>query len=540
MSSKQDTSEGWASRPVSRRTLTTGLIAGGIGLIAGGVGLFTYLRSRRPATPVQPQPPKSLVYTYRGHVHNLPKDITFIDSFAFLAWLPQSKRIVSILAVEYVTRDRVVSSGQVWDAIDGGHTSTFRFPALLYSTRALIIYPVNSPTLMSVNPAPPEGGPRVVWNDSGRGLFHVTDITTGKDLFTYTNQNKAEATFPFICSPDGRFVALANPQDNRVSTDEIRVRNLSTRQDMAPLVALSSKDGSRLRFRGWCWSPDSQRLVSWYDHHNADLYVWQVETGKVQTRYLKHWENNTDGFFLGTFRDVVWSPDSHLIASLVKGTTNVNGTATDTWSLHVWNADNGNQLCALKELEAESISIQWSPDSRMLAVIVRDRLDAGEADKWSVQIWNVDTGNQIFTIEVQKDEYVPSIQWSPDSQMLAVIVLGATTTAATGFSPKKTEVWRAASGTLLTTKPITSSVMAWTPDSKQIVSVRLRDERNRLLGEELELWEATTGRRIATYSNPTNRVAYGKFITWSPDGQYLAVGVELGTESGAVQVWKVR
>lgn len=62
--------------------------------------------------------------------------------------------------------------------------------------------------------------------------------------------------------------------------------------------------------------------------------------------------------------------------------------------------------------------------------------------------------------------------------------------------------------------------------------------------EELEVWEATTGRQIATYSDPTNRAHYDlaffddgfQMIAWSPDSHYVA----LGMTHGAIQVWKVR
>ncbi|MBO0780758.1 MAG: hypothetical protein J2P37_18195 [Ktedonobacteraceae bacterium] len=528
----------WAAWPVSRRAFVAGMIAGGIiGLGADGIGLFAYLRSHQsPVTPIKP--PQSLIYTYRGHVHALPKPFVVSDSFAFLGWLPQSRRIVSLLNGEVVTPTQIVSSCHTWDAFDGGHASIFRFPVTL-SRQSIVL----------VNPSPLEGGPRVTWSDFNfsskpKGMIHVTDIATGKDLFAYPIHDPAEETSPFVCSPDGRLAASAiRPFNDSDLADGIQVSNLSTRKGIAALVERN------LRFRedvlsprGWRWSPDSQRLISWYED-TADLYVWRAEAGQLQTRYQKHRMNDDDDYaFFGPFATVLWSPNSRLIASLDNGAAPGPGKK---WNLQVWQADNGSQIFITEQKEGMSIveSVQWSPDSQMLAILVREILGADATDsknsKWSVQIWSAASGRQLFTIGDQKQEYIQSVQWSPDSQMLAVAIADVhqpTPSALDKSFAMRIEVWRAAGGTLLATKPQRYPVlMAWSPESKQIISNRLKVVIDGSAGEELELWEAATGRQIATYSDPTTKDFYAT-IAWSPDGQYVAVGAE----SGAVQVWKVR
>lgn len=76
-------------------------------------------------------------------------------------------------------------------------------------------------------------------------------------------------------------------------------------------------------------------------------------------------------------------------------------------------------------------------------------------------------------------------------------------------------------GTTLFTYHENSSIhsVAWSPTGRQIASAGLNPK--------LQIWDATTGRRLASFPGDATRVA------WSPDGRRVAVGGRLGT----LEVW---
>lgn len=412
---------------ISRRVLTAGVIVGGLGLAAGGAWFFN--RPSNEPVPLKPpvKSPEALVSTYQGHVHNPKKPLARVV-FAFLAWMPQSTQIVSITASEFVEHHHRLSFGHVWDAFNGSDAFTYRFPDQLPEKPRAI----SEEYLFFVNLTPKEGMPRVVWIDLA-GIIHVTDLTAGKDVFTCERGKirfRSEiVSSSSLFSPDSRFVALRKEGD---LWNKIQVQDIFTGQQTTIFPQGNTSELEESVPNGWNWSPNSQRLVSWYEGgliRKHDLYVWQAETGQVQTHFMEHRNDEYIGES-GGITHALWSPDGRLIASL-------GSHRREEWTLRIWNTDNGNEIVVIKRREGETSamkSIQWSPDSQMLAIQVDDE------QKDRVEVWHASSGQQIFTVEQQDGEGgIGIIQWSPNSQMLAVIADGTEEDKAREFFPHKNQ-----------------------------------------------------------------------------------------------------
>jgi WD40 repeat protein len=152
----------------------------------------------------------------------------------------------------------------------------------------------------------------------------------------------------------------------------------------------------------------------------------------------------------------------------------------------------------------------WSPDGRRIA--------SGSSDG-TVEVWNAVTGQRILTYRgdtqfvlpaVDTPRAVLSIAWSPDGKRIA-------------SSGRLIRVWDASTGRDSLTYEAHSDrvwAVAWSPDGKFIASGSADGT--------LQIWNATTGKRLLTYPGSAFCLA------WSPDGKRIVSG----GEHGSVKVWQ--
>ena len=91
---------------------------------------------------------------------------------------------------------------------------------------------------------------------------------------------------------------------------------------------------------------------------------------------------------------VCWSPDGKRIA-----TSHSN-------ALFIWDAETGEELAKLDDLQEVFGSIDWSPDGTRLAV-------GGN----SLSIWDVDS--QRVSMRLQTGSNVPHVRWGPQGVRIA-------------------------------------------------------------------------------------------------------------------------
>jgi WD40 repeat protein/tRNA A-37 threonylcarbamoyl transferase component Bud32/energy-coupling factor transporter ATP-binding protein EcfA2 len=263
--------------------------------------------------------------------------------------------------------------------------------------------------------------------------------------------------------------------------------------------------------------PDAGDSPSWFYHYTTGAgaafagdgrlatlggdnttLVWDPMLGDLQLVLSGH---------TAAINGVDWSPDFTLLA-----------TASEDGTARVWDAERGDELMQLVGHEGGINQVAWSPDGSLLAT-------AG--DDGEVRFWDADSGESLTAIQVvpssgnvKVDELVVySLAWSPDSDYLA-----------TGSGDGYIRVWDVESGELITEmkgheKFVT--YLAWSPVDDRLVSAGA--------GGKARVWNTAPDNMVLS-------LPYGNIslADWSPDGQYIALGVGPGwdkSDQGLIAVW---
>ncbi len=305
------------------------------------------------------------------------------------------------------------------------------------------------------------------------------------------------------------------------------------------------------------WSPDGRMLASAAGEPYSQTPVlsaegavrlWDPATGQLAGTIkvpaaLASLYTDESGNPLSTawVHRVQWTPAGHLFLPDGGG---------------VWDVASGRRVEELAELKSSTpswppteypfiLDAQWSPDGKTFAF----------ADGSSILLCNPVTGELRrsipdalppspvattppktplseeevrATIEAKMaDNYdtLYSLAWSPDSSRVA------------GLSSGVIRVWDAASGNRLVTIRTQTTKLAWSPDSRVLVTLGYPgtfpdpapggDQQPPPLG--IDLWDASIGRELRSIAAESS-VSFA----WSPDGLALAVSTTEG-----VQIWGV-
>jgi eukaryotic-like serine/threonine-protein kinase len=364
---------------MSRRTL----LAAGAGLAVVGTAIGALLIPRGGPTGSSSQNSGPHLYPYTGHQH-APDTKGSTGRVDLIQWSPDNKRIVSMgssKAGEDLT-------AHMWDALDGGHTTIYRFPRGVQ--RWDLLWTVD--------------GPRVAWVTNGIQFIHVTDLISGQDILTYNGHVHAtssddETVQQLAWSPDGIRIASAGYS---ISRGGVHVWDATNTRDIVfyrvkPQNEPGYTDAVGAMQADLVWSPDSKRIASW-GYIDGIIHVWSAVDGSEIAHYQKHWEEHKNESQNGSvfISFVAWSPDGKHIASIGYGATRDNAV------VHVWNPDTGRQICThgVGYIRGQV----WSPDSKMIA----SGVGAG------TQIWNPVDGKTIITHN--ENSSPTAIAWSPDGK----------------------------------------------------------------------------------------------------------------------------
>jgi len=136
-----------------------------------------------------------------------------------------------------------------------------------------------------------------------------------------------------------------------------------------------------------------------------------------------------------------------------------------------------------------------------------------------VQVWDAITGQHLCTYTGHKDD-VTALLWSlPDGWRIA-----------SSSHDERVEVWEASKGQHVTTYILTPysmegrkgrrrvvEALAWAPDGQRIVFCGGE------FSDELEVWEADTGRTVAHTRVSGVHGWWGLSVVWAPDGKNIAL-----------------
>jgi WD40 repeat protein len=245
------------------------------------------------------------------------------------------------------------------------------------------------------------------------------------------------------------------------------------------LITLSAHD-TRKGITGVAFSPDGGRVLTGDAGTDAAL-VWDVSiAGNAEVANLPA--------LTITANAVDFTSDGRqLLASSADGTVTVWDAQTFTPVRTLGRPSTSAPVVGQAPVNAapqasgvEVFALEVSPDDRLVAAA---RFDG------SVRVWDMETGRDAFTVDPgpAMAPYM-SLAWSPDGEVLAVIANDGTTGRATVIdrAGHRLAVWQQRFGTGISTP-------TFTPDGEQLVTSRVRVIPRDLEGGDVVAWAWRTG-----------------------------------------------
>ena len=275
----------------------------------------------------------------------------------------------------------------------------------------------------------PDGNQLVTVTNSWTGRAHLWDVTTGRELASFSGQGRRFGAFAF--SPNGQTLAtgtadggiviwdLAAYVQDRVFAQE-HSGALSFSPDGQTLAASSDKEvylwdmaaGQEIDrltgFEDWItslsFSPDGQTLAC--GSYSGELKAWNLATGEVAT---------LEGH-LGHIGSLSFGRDGARLTSISEEVLISGNRATSLNRIIQWNLDTGE---AVSTRTMDWIgAMDLSPDGRTFASGRYDGL---------MQLWNLEDGRALATVQ-GPDFEVLRVLFSPDGSHFASVARGGVVT----------------------------------------------------------------------------------------------------------------
>jgi WD40 repeat protein len=155
---------------------------------------------------------------------------------------------------------------------------------------------------------------------------------------------------------------------------------------------------------------------------DGPAYIWDAYSGR-QLAELNH--IHTAYSYLNSVTDVSWSSDRRYLAggfnTGIIPKTNKDGATyfVPGEAVAIWDAQTGRRYRILEANYEEVNSIDWSPNSALLAVSLFNK------DSSSLYLWNTNDLSQSLASELPErkiDGRVSEVAWSPNGKMLAALL----------------------------------------------------------------------------------------------------------------------
>jgi WD40 repeat protein/serine/threonine protein kinase len=313
-----------------------------------------------------------------------------------------------------------------------------------------------------------------------------------KNVTQFTGHDGAIYSARF--SPDGKLVATGgydklvmiwNPET--VKPVDIEAQ-LEDRPEPAPThLRLAGHDGP---VRSVAFSPNGELVVSGSEDNS--LRVWDVAAGEVVKTLRGHGSS---------VRSCTFSPDGTFILA-------GDDQRVCRWDLAGYQEVRVLHATVFRGHEDAVLSARFSKDGEKIVTASRDR---------TASLWNAVTGEPIRRFQEGHEFLVSSAQYFPDGKLVA-----------TGAGDNSVRVWNATAGTQLAMYTPTGRIgtLAISPDGQWIATGSV--------GANVQIWPtpkaANAAQQDVTQPAATLR-GHQKVVSalaFSPDGQWLASGDELG------------
>jgi WD40 repeat protein len=232
------------------------------------------------------------------------------------------------------------------------------------------------------------------------------------------------------------------------------------------------------------WSgPTTSHSIAFYPKgERAPTAAWEgwIRIVECKTgRELKAWKGHAQSAV-----GIDWSSDGRFLVS-----TGNDGRVV------LWNADNGELLRELEDLDGQILSAVFHPDATIVAA---------PGENGSIRAWSVPDGELLATLDggASRAGY---LRFDRDGSRLAA-----------GFPDGSVRLWDFPARTLVKTlagHPAGQVALCFDPTGERLLSASGRDVR---------AWKALDGELVAAFPAPAGGVLC---LDWSRDGTRIAVGL---------------
>lgn len=219
--------------------------------------------------------------------------------------------------------------------------------------------------------------------------LNLWDLQAQQKLYTSAS-NDYSSFRKMHWSPDGSQIALLSRKFVMLSPGQL-----------TPLFSFNPPDAS-----DFTWSPDSQKVA--FLCEDPSQSTWSLQTWDLQTQKMKG-EIAFQGQYNHTQSTLSWSPDGTHIAALAHGELQIIQVGGSLTSYALDEPNDGGKIA-------------WSPDSRYLAVVVREPNDfLSSGSKFGV--WDIVERKQVrvFHGSVFSSSIPDALAWSKDGKSIRVI-----------------------------------------------------------------------------------------------------------------------
>ncbi len=350
------------------------------------------------------------------------------------------------------------------------------------------------------------------------GEVRVWDSVTGTQQFRFQAHPAQPGDIAF--SADGLHLATAGKSDRTA-----RIWDLQTGASRHTMLHDAFVDTA-------LFNPAGDRLLtaSWYPAKK--LWLWNAETGELQSELLGHcneirsfefsrdgkrlatgsmdqtvriWDGSTGKFIAALVGHKGWvyhtafSPDGKRIVS-----------ASQDKTLRMWDVATGVLLAVMHGHTAEVLKVAYSEDGKTIVSVSRD----GTIKYWNAR--KVELGNVLRG----HTDFVYGVAFHPDGERVASASWDGTVRIWNATTRKQLSAMSYGANTIVAS-------VAFHPNGNLLASLG-RDEAVRL-------WDVETGREVHRWNLPSFNWQDSR-LAFSPDGRFLAAG----SYDRKIRIWDVK